>query len=101
MRRELSATQCTSGHQRLRILQLLIAHGESSGAQLLDRDRSLPRGTIYTTLKRLEAAKFVTSRRAAKCEQPGPRRRFYKITSRGARCCRLSLKLARALADTA
>ncbi len=48
--------------KRLRILQLLVQHGTMTGRQLLDADKNLPSGTIYTTLRRLEDDGFVTSR---------------------------------------
>jgi DNA-binding PadR family transcriptional regulator len=100
MRRKKRAAFCSSGHQQIRILQLLIAHGELTGAQILQRDASLPRGTIYTTLMRLEASSLVFSRQAAGSGKPGPRRRFYKVTKRGAHCARLATELAEALASS-
>ena len=100
MQRDARAVVSTSGRQWLRILQLLIDHGELTGGELLRRDQTLPRGTLYTTLKRLEAAQLVTSRQGAVRVEPGPRRRLYKITVRGARCCVLGHALAKALAAT-
>lgn len=100
MRRKTHRVVHPLGRQRLRILQLLVKHGELSGSDLLTRDKSLPRGTIYTTLKRLEMAKFVTSRQITRSIEPGPARRSYKVTKRGTQCCRLELRLARAVATS-
>jgi len=75
--------------KRLRILQLLLDHGELTGAELLDLDDSLPRGTIYTTLRRLQDDKLVTSRQEVDKGQPGPPRRLYKITAFGMRAAKL------------
>jgi DNA-binding PadR family transcriptional regulator len=71
--------------KRLRILQLLLEHKELTGGQLLELDRTLPRGTIYTTLRRLEDDAFASSREESQRGQPGPPRRFYRITTDGAR----------------
>jgi DNA-binding PadR family transcriptional regulator len=75
--------------KRLRILQLLIAHGELTGGQILEHDSSLPRGTIYTTLRRLQDDKLVSSRVDDDTGEPGPPRRFYKITGQGQRVAKL------------
>jgi DNA-binding PadR family transcriptional regulator len=100
MQRYQKAALCSSGQQQLRILQLLIAHGELTGAQILERDASLPRGTIYTTLTRLETSNLVGSRQVTDSTQPGPPRRFYKATKRGTHCARLAAKLFQALANS-
>lgn len=75
--------------KRLRILQLLLEHGELTGSQILDHDKSLPRGTIYTSLRRLQDDKLVTSRKVVDRQQPGPPRRFYNLTGLGARAAKL------------
>lgn len=76
--------------QRLRMLQLLVQHGELTGGDMLDIDENLPRGTIYVTLMRLEKAKLVKSRKEAECRGPGSARRFYKITALGERATRFA-----------
>jgi DNA-binding PadR family transcriptional regulator len=75
--------------RRLRILQLLLEHQELTGGELLELDASLPGGTIYTSLHRLERDKLVTSRLGNQKGLPGPPRRFYKITAHGKRLARL------------
>jgi DNA-binding PadR family transcriptional regulator len=79
---------------RLRILQLLDQHGELTAAAVLHLDCDLPRGTIYTTLRRLSRARFVASRVAC-TGQPGPPRRYYKITPLGKRYCHIAHQLAK------
>jgi DNA-binding PadR family transcriptional regulator len=79
--------------QRLRILQLLDQHGELTAAAVRNLDRGLPRGTIYTTLRRLAHAKLVTSR-VERTGQPGPPRRFHRITRRGRRYYQTATQLA-------
>jgi DNA-binding PadR family transcriptional regulator len=75
--------------RRLRILQLLVQHEELTGGEMLELDDSLPGGTIYTSLHRLERDKLVTSRLDDQKGLPGPPRRFYKITAYGKRLARL------------
>ena len=73
----------------LRILQLLLTHGELTGGDMLGHDRTLPRGTIYTTLRRLEDRKLVNSRVDDSTGRAGPPRRFYQITALGKRAAKL------------
>lgn len=75
--------------KRLTILRLLRENGELSGSDLLSKDANLPRGTIYTSLKRLQDDQFVTSRLEEEVVQPGPPRRVYKITGLGVRAAKL------------
>ena len=70
---------------RLLILDLLVRFGELTGADMLEHEPSLPRGTIYTTLLRLDKQKLVTSRRERSKRQSGPPRRYYTITALGQR----------------
>ena len=76
--------------QRLRILQLLVEHGKLSGGQMLELDPSLPRGTIYVTLQRLQEVKLVTSRKEHECKEPGSARRIYEISALGKRATHLA-----------
>ena len=69
--------------RRLRILQLLIAHGKMTGGDLLRADASLGRGMIYTTLHRLEDDKLVKSYSGDREGQPGATPRLYEITGLG------------------
>jgi DNA-binding PadR family transcriptional regulator len=75
--------------KRLQILQLLITHGKLTGGEMLEHDPSLPRGTIYTTLRRLQDDKLVSSRVDAETGEAGPPRRFYQITALGKRAAKL------------
>jgi len=75
--------------QRLVILNRLESDGALNGAQLLDREPSLPRGTIYTTLRRLKNDGLVTARTRTRKGLPGPPRRYYKITTVGRNAARL------------
>jgi DNA-binding transcriptional ArsR family regulator len=63
--------------KRLRILQLLIAHGEMTGGQLAESDDSLSPATIYTTLMRMEHdAGLLKSRKEKTSKHPGPPSRY-------------------------
>jgi DNA-binding PadR family transcriptional regulator len=78
-------TDALPSGKRLRILQLLKQHGSSTGAELIEYDPELPRGTIYTTLKRLQDDGFVKSKTLDDEALPGPPRRKYEVTALGAR----------------
>src|SRR5688572_5034999 len=84
-----------SGKERL-IVELLIAHGELYGQELVKRsDGSLARGTVYVTLDRLEDKGFVKSRLEEK--HPGSiglPRRMYEVTGLGRRVLE-ALEIAR------
>lgn len=73
-----------------KILQLLVAHGELYGLDLVKRsDGSLKRGTVYVTLDRMEGKGFVESRQeAAPAHAGGMPRRMYKVTGLGERALR-------------
>ena len=72
--------------QRFRVLQLLRDYGEQSGADLHTRDpKALPRGTIYTTLQRLEDDGLVVSKRHRGVREAGPPRRRFTVTEQGRR----------------
>lgn len=71
--------------QRLKVLRLLSQHAELTGGEMIELDKSLPDGTVYTTLRRLETDKLVKSRHDTQRGLPGPPRRFYKITALGSR----------------
>lgn len=88
-----SPARCPFGQRRLRILRLLVEQGMLPATEISDRDRTIPRGTLYTTLRRLEAAGFVVSRRHILVRTAGPPRRLYRITKRGRQYCRLSTEL--------
>ena len=76
---------------RLLILQQLIQHGELTAADAA-RKAGLVRGSVYTSLKRLEREHLVSSRQKRVAEPPsgGPLRRLYKLTTRGRRTVKLA-----------
>ena len=75
------------GHLDLLVLSVLAdgpAHGYAVIAQLRERSAeefTLPEGTVYPALHRLEAAGLLRSHWA---DQAGRRRRLYKLTAKGA-----------------
>jgi PadR family transcriptional regulator, regulatory protein PadR len=77
------------GHMDLLLLSVLAdgpAHGYAVIAALRERsgeELTLPEGTVYPALHRLEAAGLLRSYWA---EQAGRRRRLYELTARGRRC---------------
>jgi PadR family transcriptional regulator len=74
------------GHLDLLLLSVLAdgpAHGYAVIAQLRERSAeefTLPEGTIYPALHRLEAAGLL---RSSWAEQAGRRRRLYELTAKG------------------
>ena len=75
------------GHLDLLLLSVLAdgpAHGYAVNAALRERsgeELTLPEGTVYPALHRLEAAGLLRSHWA---DQAGRRRRLYELTARGA-----------------
>jgi PadR family transcriptional regulator, regulatory protein PadR len=75
------------GHLDLLLLSVLAdrpAHGYAIIAQLRERsaqELTLPEGTVYPALHRLEEAGLL---RSSWAEQAGRRRRLYELTARGA-----------------
>jgi DNA-binding PadR family transcriptional regulator len=88
--------------KRLQILGLLAEHGELTGGQLcrVDRRVSLARGTIYTTLERLDEVGLVTSRTEEVPGEGGPPRRYWQITAKGRRALKLAGTWQAVLATT-
>ena len=64
---------------------LSISADEASGA-VITRATGLPSGTLYPILLRLEAAGWVSSKweKGDPAELGRPRRRFYRVTAKGA-----------------
>lgn len=79
--------------RRICILGQLIKHGTCTGADLLRSLPNMPRGTLYTTLQRLEVARIVSSE--LRFVPPRSSRRFYVVTPLGRRCHRLGRQLLR------
>lgn len=77
---------------RLRIMHLLRDGTELTGAEVA-RAASIKKGSVYTTLHRLERDGLVTSRVEEQVGLPGSRRRYYKITVRGKRFVLLQAEL--------
>ena len=76
--------------RELKILSILL-HGELFGRQIrMEYEKrtksSMPIGSLYTTLDRMEAKGFIKSREGEpNPEYGGNRRRFYKLTASGSR----------------
>lgn len=82
------------GRGRATVLATLAEHGEINAGGMLRCNRKLSRGSLYTTLIRLEADGLVTSRLVAQpVDQSGPARRFYRLTARGLREAELTTEL--------
>ena len=68
------------------ILEMLMEHDELYGLEMIAKNGTLKRGTIYVTLDRMEDKGLVSSREV---EPPagsrGPSRRVYKLTGFGVR----------------
>ncbi len=79
---------------RLRILHLIIANGEMTGRQLLERDQTLSGKGVYVTLVRLERAKLLKSRKEERSPQPGPSRRLYSATKLAKETVMRAVKIA-------
>ena len=88
------------------ILLALARDGDNYGAgiietvtELTDGKRTIPLGTIHTTLYRMERDKgFITGRWGSEAEvKAGARRRYFRLTALGAQ----SLAAARGLFDLA
>jgi DNA-binding PadR family transcriptional regulator len=76
--------------KRLRILQLLIHHGEMTGGQLAEADETLASPGIYTTLVRMEHdSGLLKSRKEKASKHPGPPARYYSITGLGQRAAKM------------
>ncbi|HLL47389.1 MAG TPA: helix-turn-helix transcriptional regulator [Longimicrobiaceae bacterium] len=82
------------------ILQLLVAHGEMYGLELVKNSESLKRGTVYVTLSRMGDKGFVESRQVEPADGSGPPKRIYRATGLGARVLRANTA-ARAAMETA
>lgn len=72
------------GRERL-ILELLAGGRERFGREMMEEETRLKRGTIYTTLDRMENKGYVKSREDWANETRGTPRRMYKITGLGVR----------------
>ncbi|MBV8167983.1 MAG: helix-turn-helix transcriptional regulator [Alphaproteobacteria bacterium] len=82
--------------QTLRVLGSLLSdpRDELSGADLA-RLTTLPSGTLYPILLRLEGAKWLSSRweKDDPSELGRPRRRFYRLTALGAKRAKQELRV--------
>ncbi len=84
--------------RRLEILLQIQRYGESYGHQIFKRSgKTIPRGTVYVTLGRLEEEGILESRPARDGENG--HLRFYKLTNRGRRHLNRSLDVAEAYAE--
>jgi DNA-binding PadR family transcriptional regulator len=72
------------------ILQLLVAHGEMYGLEMVAASTRLKPGTIYVTLARMDDKGYVTSRTVKSKHESGLPRRLFKITGLGEQTLRIS-----------
>jgi DNA-binding PadR family transcriptional regulator len=81
------------------ILELLAAHGELYGLQLVDEAKgALKRGTVYVTLARMEDKGYVAVKAPPRREQvPGLPRPRYRATAFGLRVLATFTQMRRAL----
>jgi PadR family transcriptional regulator, regulatory protein PadR len=76
-------------NQREVVLLAILLHGEKYGRQIRDnyetRTRhSMPLGSLYTTLERMEKKGFVRSRMGeSNPERGGNRRKYFRLTGEG------------------
>ena len=84
----------TKGRVRATALEVLARFGEMNAGGMMRRNQDLARGSLYTTLIRLEQEGLVTSRLVEQpVDQSGPARRFYTLTERGYCEARLTAEL--------
>jgi DNA-binding PadR family transcriptional regulator len=72
------------------ILQLLVAHGEMYGLELVAASKLLKPGTVYVTLGRMDDKGFVTSRTVKSKHESGLPRRLFRTTGLGERALQIS-----------
>lgn len=66
------------------ILELLSKHGPLYGLEMIGLSKELKRGTVYTTLHRLEDKQLVRSHEVLPAQgEQGPARRVYQISGWG------------------
>jgi DNA-binding PadR family transcriptional regulator len=69
----------------------ILTHGERYGREIRtlyakEAGRSLPYGSLYVTLSRMEEQGFIASRQGESChERGGNRRKYYRVTASGCR----------------
>jgi hypothetical protein len=72
------------------ILQLLIAHGEMYGLEMVAASKLLKPGTIYVTLARMDEKGYVESRTVKSKHESGLPRRLFRATGLGERTLKIS-----------
>lgn len=77
-----------ASEKELAILRILVDEGDLHGLEIVRRSEGdICRGTLYSTLQRMERKGLVRSKQEVKVEAvPGIRRRFYRATSEGRGC---------------
>ena len=77
-----------ASEKELAILRILLDESDLHGLEIARRSYGgICRGTLYSTLKRMERKGLVRSRQEVKVERvPGVRRRFYAVTDEGRGC---------------
>lgn len=66
------------------VLRVLVGAGGPVWGLRVIKDAGRPAGTVYPALDRLEQSGWVRSWWAVDEERPGPRRRYYELTTEGA-----------------
>lgn len=70
---------------QMKILDLLIEHGTLTSARMLELDKTMRPGGIWTTLERMEQKGWVSSAKVKNPRQRGPAPREFTITADGRR----------------
>ena len=74
------------------VLIALLNHSESTWGLSIIKESSRPAGSVYPILERLETSGWVTSRWEDNSDRPGPRRRYYELSTDGATAAREVVK---------
>lgn len=78
------------------VLSVLDAGGQPTWGLAIIKQSGRPAGSVYPILERLDQAGWLTSSWEENDERPGPRRRYYALTSDGAVAARSAIAAFRA-----
>ena len=78
------------------VLAVLSNSTQPSWGLAVIKQSGRPAGSVYPILERLESAGWVTSKWEEDASRPGPRRRYYELTSDGAAAARSAVAAFRA-----
>ena len=73
------------------VLAVLSNSTQPSWGLAVIKQSGRPAGSVYPILERLESAGWVTSKWEEDASRPGPRRRYYELTSDGAAAARTAV----------